>query len=59
MENVTWRKTRRSNDQGGACVELAALNEGIGVRDSKDPHGPHLTLDPTTFRTLLTHLKQQ
>lgn len=59
MDDVTWRKSRRSNDQEGACVELAALTEGVGVRDSKDPDGPKLLLTPTTFRALLTDLKQQ
>ncbi|URM95686.1 DUF397 domain-containing protein [Actinomadura madurae] len=56
---TVWRKARRSNDQGGSCVELAALIEGVGVRDSKDPEGPKLLLDPTAFRALLTDLKQQ
>ncbi|GAA1782093.1 hypothetical protein GCM10009735_11010 [Actinomadura chokoriensis] len=58
MDNVTWRKARRSNDQGGECVEVAALTEGVGVRDSKDPDGPKILLDPTAFRALLTDLKQ-
>lgn len=56
---MVWRKSRRSNDQGGSCVELAALKEGIGVRDSRDHDGPHLTLDATSFRALLAHLKRQ
>ncbi|MEU8305704.1 DUF397 domain-containing protein [Actinomadura sp. NPDC048955] len=56
---MTWRKSRRSNDQEGACVELATLVEGIGVRDSKDPDGPKLLLAPVAFRALLTDLKQQ
>lgn len=59
MDDVTWRKSRRSNDQEGACVELATLVEGIGVRDSKDPDGPKLLLAPVAFRALLTDLKQQ
>ncbi|MEV4000842.1 DUF397 domain-containing protein [Actinomadura sp. NPDC049753] len=59
MDGVTWRKASRSNDQGGACIELAALAEGVGVRDSKDPDGPRLLLAPAAFRTLLTGLKQQ
>ncbi|WP_026341627.1 DUF397 domain-containing protein [Actinomadura atramentaria] len=36
-----WRKSSRSN-QGGACVELAALAGEIGFRDSKNPAGPVL-----------------
>lgn len=56
---TVWRKARRSNDQGGSCVELAALIEGVGVRDSKDPDGPRLLLDPSAFRALLVDLKRQ
>ncbi|TDC60321.1 DUF397 domain-containing protein [Actinomadura sp. GC306] len=59
MDDVTWRKARRSNDQGGACVEVGALPDGVGVRDSKDPDGPHLVLAPTAFRALLIDLKQR
>ncbi|MEU5993204.1 DUF397 domain-containing protein [Spirillospora sp. NPDC047418] len=59
MDDLTWRKSRRSNDHGGACVELAALTKGVGVRDSKDPDGPIILLGPTVFRALLTDLKQQ
>ncbi|GGT87630.1 DUF397 domain-containing protein [Actinomadura citrea] len=57
MDGVTWRKASRSNDQGGACIELAALTEGVAVRDSKDPDGPRIELDPSSFRALLTGLK--
>lgn len=36
-----WRKSSRSDDGGGNCVELA----GHLVRDSKNPSGPHLRVD--------------
>ncbi|GAA2252835.1 hypothetical protein GCM10010402_05000 [Actinomadura luteofluorescens] len=59
MDDVTWRKARRSNDHGGACVELAQLGEDVGIRDSQDPAGPKLLLAPAAFRALLADLKQQ
>ncbi|KAB2379001.1 DUF397 domain-containing protein [Actinomadura montaniterrae] len=57
---VQWRK---SSCSGGAddehCVELGRLapGAGIGVRDSKDPDGGHLTLTSTQFADLLTRIK--
>jgi hypothetical protein len=48
-----WRKSSHSGDQG-ACIEVAALpSDTIGVRDSKNPDGPHLTLSRRAFRNLL------
>ncbi|QFG20747.1 DUF397 domain-containing protein [Actinomadura sp. WMMB 499] len=57
MDAVIWRKARRSNEHGGACVELAALSGKVGVRDSKDPDGPKLVLDRGDFRALVNELK--
>ncbi|MEU6129193.1 DUF397 domain-containing protein [Saccharopolyspora sp. NPDC047091] len=39
---MVWRKSSRSGQGGGACVEVAALSSAVGVRDSKDPDGPAL-----------------
>ncbi|WP_433227549.1 DUF397 domain-containing protein [Actinomadura formosensis] len=58
MRTPTWRKARRSGGQGDACVELAPLPNGIGVRDSKAPDAGHLTLTPPAFHTLLKNLKR-
>lgn len=59
MNTAVWRKARRSNDQGGSCVELAAMTHGVAVRDSKDPDGPGLVLDRGAFRLLVANLKDQ
>jgi hypothetical protein len=54
----TWRKSSRSADgTSGDCVEVAYLNTVIGVRDSKNPNGPRLTLSPATWRALTDHIK--
>ncbi|MEU0382996.1 DUF397 domain-containing protein [Streptomyces chartreusis] len=49
-----WRKSSYSGDQGGSCVEIAeTAPTTIAVRDSKNPAGPILTLDPATFTTFI------
>ncbi|GAA2429728.1 hypothetical protein GCM10010191_49000 [Actinomadura vinacea] len=58
MEPVTWRKARRSNDQGGECVELARLPGAVAVRDSKDPEGPKLLVSREVFRAFAASLKK-
>ncbi|MEV1081352.1 DUF397 domain-containing protein [Streptomyces sp. NPDC050211] len=52
---LAWRKSTHSSDQGGDCVEIAeAPCSTIAVRDSKNPAGPMLTLDPAAFTTFLS-----
>jgi hypothetical protein len=48
---IQWRKSSYSSDQGGECLEVAALphHATVAVRDSKTPAGPVLTLSPATF----------
>lgn len=41
MTEPKWRKASFS-DSNGACVELAPIDGGVAVRDSKDPRGPVL-----------------
>ncbi|WP_119726416.1 DUF397 domain-containing protein [Thermomonospora amylolytica] len=56
---VQWRKSSYSgtaNDD--VCVELAELPEGIGIRDSKNPHHGRLTLPPAAFGTLVRQIKE-
>jgi hypothetical protein len=43
LDAAVWRKSRRSNGNGGGnCVEVAFLDEHVAVRDSKDTDGPAL-----------------
>jgi hypothetical protein len=50
---TNWRKSRWSDGQGGACVEVARFPDAVGVRDSKDPDGPKLMLSQHAFRALV------
>lgn len=53
---ATWRKSSRSNAEQ-ACVEVAQVPEVIGIRDSKNPDGPHLVVNRSTFRSLVQQVK--
>ena len=52
---LAWRKSTYRGDQGGDCVEVADIPTAttIAIRDSKNPAGPTLTLDPAAFSTFL------
>ncbi|MQY06069.1 DUF397 domain-containing protein [Actinomadura macrotermitis] len=55
-----WRKSSHSGTGHGGqsdCVEIAALGQSFGVRDSKAPGGGHLTLTPADFAALMSRLK--
>jgi len=57
--NVQWRKSTHSSGVNDVhCVELGQLSSGIGVRDSKNPDGGHLTLTTAEFTDLIKQLKQ-
>ncbi|QGN48628.1 DUF397 domain-containing protein [Micromonospora sp. WMMC415] len=50
LTGTIWRKSTRSGDNGGDCVEVATNLPGIvAVRDSKDPNGPALTFAPAAW----------
>ena len=54
-----WRKSSRSTNQGGACVEVAALLDAIGLRDSKDPEAGLLVLSRRRFGALVQQIKER
>lgn len=56
---TAWRKSTRSgSDVASDCVEVAALPDvRLGIRDSKDPSGPYLSLTPNHWHGLLTRIK--
>lgn len=59
LTNINWRKSTRSNATGGDCVEVAdSLSGVVGLRDSKDPHGPVLLLPRAAFAAFVEFAKQ-
>ncbi|NYT95437.1 DUF397 domain-containing protein [Salinispora sp. H7-4] len=58
LTGATWRKSSRSA-QTNDCVEVATNLAGVvGVRDSKDPAGPALNIDPGSWRSFLASLQR-
>ncbi|MEU6131630.1 DUF397 domain-containing protein [Saccharopolyspora sp. NPDC047091] len=56
--NRTWRKSSRSNTNGGACVEVAAAADHSAVRDSKSGEaGPVLRFEARAFAAFLACVK--
>ncbi|MEU8342114.1 DUF397 domain-containing protein [Spirillospora sp. NPDC048832] len=59
MTSPQWRKSSRSSDgTSGQCVEVARLDNAIGLRDSKAPGGSHLSLTAEDFTKLIASAKR-
>ena len=54
-QHLNWRKSSKSGNNVN-CVEVAHVPESVAVRDSKDPHGPHLVFTPGAFARFLRRL---
>jgi hypothetical protein len=54
LSNVTWRKSSYSNQDGGACVEVADNLPAVPIRDSKTPDGPALLFQAATWSSFVT-----
>jgi hypothetical protein len=52
-----FRKSSRSNGNGGNCVECAADPAGAYVRDSKDRTGPELAFGHVAWKTFVERTK--
>lgn len=57
MTKSVWRKSSRSNAQGGDCVEVADLAGAIGLRDSKNTTAGHQTMSREAFARLVDRIK--
>ncbi|WP_054049563.1 DUF397 domain-containing protein [Alloactinosynnema sp. L-07] len=52
---AVWRKSSHSGGGGNDdCVEVAVTELAIGVRDSKNSSGPHLTFPAASWAAFLT-----
>lgn len=57
LSRAEWRKASRSSSNGGACVEVARLPGIIAVRDSKNPDGPILTVEPAAWQSFTARIR--
>ncbi|WP_406312697.1 DUF397 domain-containing protein [Streptosporangium sp. NBC_01639] len=54
LSAAIWRKSSRSSDNGGQCIEVASnLPGAVAVRDSKNPDGPALLFTPAEWRSFV------
>ncbi len=57
LARALWRKSSRSGTNGGNCVEVSTNLPVVAVRDSKDPDGPVLTVEPAAWTAFTGTLK--
>ncbi|MFB4265359.1 DUF397 domain-containing protein [Nonomuraea sp. GTA35] len=56
MAETAWRKSSFCNG-ATACVEVAAVEGLVALRDSKDPDGPVLLFSRAEFETFIAGVK--
>lgn len=54
---ASWIKSRHSTAEGN-CVEVARIDEGIAVRNSRDPEGPALVYTSAELAAFLAGAKE-
>ncbi|MEU6320107.1 DUF397 domain-containing protein [Streptomyces sp. NPDC047009] len=55
---LDWHKSSYSSSGSGDCVVVALSPATVHVRDSKDAHGPRLTLSPAAWTDFLSFAVQ-
>jgi len=58
ITGATWRKSSYSGGASGNCVEVAAIDRTVVVRDSKDPKGPVLAFGPKDWQRFADWVRQ-
>lgn len=56
--DIAWRKSSYSGSTGGDCVEVGRLAARRLVRDSKNPEGGVLMLDPGAWAAMVAQIKR-
>ncbi len=56
-DQLVWKKSTRSSDGSGQCVEVASTTAAVHVRDSKNQQGPALTFEPTVWTAFVNDIK--
>ncbi|MFF6904320.1 DUF397 domain-containing protein [Streptomyces sp. NPDC012389] len=54
-----WFKSSYSGGSGTECVEVAALSATVGVRDSKRPKGPQISVGHMAWAGFIASLEVQ
>ncbi|MGW2981800.1 DUF397 domain-containing protein [Streptomyces humidus] len=49
IDQLVWRRSSYSSEEGGECVEVATRPARVHVRDSKDTARAALTVEPTAW----------
>jgi hypothetical protein len=58
LTGAQWRKSSYSSGNGGNCVEVARNLPGVvAVRDSKNPEGPALAVEPEDWKAFTEQVK--
>lgn len=52
-----WFKSSYSGGSGTECVEVADLQGTVGVRDSKQPGGPHVAVHHVAWVNFIQDLR--
>lgn len=53
--SLAWFKSSYSSNEGGACVEVAATDAAVLVRDSKDATLPYLSVNRAGWADFLRY----
>ncbi|MCP2169792.1 DUF397 domain-containing protein [Goodfellowiella coeruleoviolacea] len=57
LADAQWRKSSYSGGGAAQCVELAYVDAGTAVRDSKQPAAGFLTFTPESFTIFMAAAK--